>query len=234
MTSHADRIDTHEQEDAAVRLARRMQREDRRRAERRRAVAVTVTAAVAGVLVLIGGLSVASAMRGRPAGGSASVTRTAPVVASAPRAAAAAGAAAQSVTQPAAAEPSTVPSPAPSPAVAARAAAKPKPAPARPTPIKKKTAPAPRPKSTTPAQRFTILIGGSGYEPSHLTASSASRITLTVGKGDGCAAGFTIPSLGINKDNSKSAVTFSLGKLKAGTYRYLCAMQMVEGRLVVR
>ena len=36
------------------------------------------------------------------------------------------------------------------------------------------------------------------------------------------------------KDNSKHAVTFTLGRLKPGKYPYSCAMGMVEGVLVVK
>ena len=89
------------------------------------------------------------------------------------------------------------------------------------------------PKAVAP-QHIRLAIGATGYEPSALQASSLSAITLTVGKGEGCAAGFLMPSLGISKDNSRGSVTFSLGKLKPGTYRFSCAMEMVEGRLIVR
>ena len=97
----------------------------------------------------------------------------------------------------------------------------------RPTPK-----PALTPMPTT--QHFTVELGGSGYVPSLIRASSATPITLTVGKGEGCATGFAVPKLGILKNNSKGPVTFSLGRLKPGTYAYSCEMGMVTGRLVVR
>lgn len=93
------------------------------------------------------------------------------------------------------------------------------------------------PKAAVPSapatQRFTIRIGPAGYEPSVVRAVAKRPIVLTVGKGEGCAAGFLIPSLGIQKDNSSGPVTIKLGALKAGTYEYFCGMQMVSGRLVV-
>jgi len=93
--------------------------------------------------------------------------------------------------------------------------------------------PVPKPAAAS-SQHLRIAIGSSGYEPSQLTASTGSPITLTVGKGDGCAAGFLMPELGIDADNSQGAVTLKLGKLKAGTYRFGCAMEMVGGQLIVR
>ena len=97
----------------------------------------------------------------------------------------------------------------------------------RPTPK-----PASAPMPTT--QHFTIELGSSGYVPSLIRASSATPIRLTVGKGEGCATGFAVPRLGILKNNSKGPVTFSLGRLKPGSYGYSCEMGMVTGRLVVR
>ena len=91
-----------------------------------------------------------------------------------------------------------------------------------------------KPSTPAPSQKYTINIGETGYSPAVLEASSESPITLTVAQGEGCAAGFTIPALGIEKDNSSGPVTFSLGRLKAGTYRFACAMDMVEGTIVVR
>jgi heme/copper-type cytochrome/quinol oxidase subunit 2 len=114
--------------------------------------------------------------------------------------------------------PETTQDPAPRPALKRKAVAK---SPARTT------------KSPSP-QRFKIAIGDAGYEPSRITAKADSPITLTVGKGEGCAAGFTIPELGVNADNSSGSVTVRLGKLKSGSYTYMCAMGMVSGELVVR
>lgn len=89
-------------------------------------------------------------------------------------------------------------------------------------------------KQASATQHLTVRIGDYGYEPSRLAASSASPISLTVGKGEGCAAGFVLPELGIELDNSQGPVTKSLGQLDPGTYRFNCAMGMVEGTLVVK
>ena len=83
-------------------------------------------------------------------------------------------------------------------------------------------------------QRFDIKIGRTGYEPSTIVAAPGRPITLTVGKGEGCAAGFLIPSLGVSKDNSSGKVAIRLGALKPGTYVFSCGMDMVRGNLVVR
>lgn len=83
------------------------------------------------------------------------------------------------------------------------------------------------------AQKLSIGIGDVGYEPAVVQASSGRPITLTVGRGEGCAAGFLMPELGITKDNTTGPVTFDLGRLKSGTYRFTCGMGMIEGKLVV-
>lgn len=112
-----------------------------------------------------------------------------------------------------------------------------------------KAAPAKRPAATHPAraasapraasadahvQRFTIAIGTRGYEPSRIVANSHTPIVLTVKKGEGCAAGFEIPSLHVRMDNSAGSASTRLGTLPAGTYAYSCLMGMVSGELVVR
>jgi plastocyanin len=90
------------------------------------------------------------------------------------------------------------------------------------------------PVRTVAAQRFKIVIGTVGYEPASITAKAGSSVTLTVGKGEGCAAGFNMPELGVHADNSSGPVTIRLGKLKAGSYTYTCSMGMVSGTLRVR
>ena len=110
--------------------------------------------------------------------------------------------------------------------------------------VEPKPEPAPKPKpqpkpepdqaANKDTKRLSIRIGGAGYEPSTVTASSDRPISLTVGKGEGCAAGFLMPSLGIDKDNSSGSVTIGLGRLKPGTYGFSCGMGMVQGELVVR
>ena len=59
-------------------------------------------------------------------------------------------------------------------------------------------------------------------------------ITLVVGKGEGCAAGFLVPALGVNVDNSRGPVSIDVGILEPGTYTFSCGMGMIEGRLTVR
>jgi hypothetical protein len=92
--------------------------------------------------------------------------------------------------------------------------------------------PAPKPAAT--AQRFEIAIGARGYEPSSIAAAADRPIELTVARGEGCAAGFLMPALGIEEDNSAGPVTIRLGKLKPGTYTFTCGMAMVTGKLTVR
>jgi plastocyanin len=125
-----------------------------------------------------------------------------------------------------------IPSPAPKPVASApkraAATASPKPKPAHAPKSAAKS------KSAATAQHISIAIGQVGYEPSVVRAAAGRPITLTVGKGEGCAAGFQMPSLGVDKDNSAGSVSIELGVLRPGTYRFSCAMGMVEGKLVVR
>ena len=101
-----------------------------------------------------------------------------------------------------------------------------------------KTAPSRRvavsPAPTPVGQSFKIAIGGAGYEPASITAKAGSPVTLTVGKGEGCAAGFNMPQLGVHADNSSGPVKVKLGKVKAGSYTYTSSMGMVSGTLRVR
>lgn len=207
-------------EDSAGILSRRMERENRRRAERRRSIVLVASLALAGVLLLtIAGVAMAvrssdtpAADRAKDAGVAAAPTQ-APLVA----------------PQPAPSEPPPTAS-----AGSPGAVAPPEPAKDPARKVKPLSKPRKKPKASESSQHYSIKIGGTGYAPSVVKATSGSPITLTVGKGEGCAAGFTIPSLGIEKDNSQGPVTFSVGRLKPGTYRFACAMDMVEGNLVVR
>lgn len=81
-------------------------------------------------------------------------------------------------------------------------------------------------------ERVRIAVGSAGYEPDVVRVKSGVPITLTVGRGEGCAAGFLMPDLGISKDNSTGAITFRIRPLRPGTYRFTCGMEMVEGRLI--
>jgi hypothetical protein len=110
------------------------------------------------------------------------------------------------------------------PKAAAEPAAKP-----APRPSQKQGA---KPGSTT--QRFSIAIGGAGYDPDHILAKTGSPIVLTVAQGEGCASGFGIPQLGLFRDNSSGPVTVRISKPKRGEYTYTCGMGMVTGTLVVR
>lgn len=94
--------------------------------------------------------------------------------------------------------------------------------------------PEPAAASSPEVQRIDIAIGVAGYEPSTVSAKAGIPIDLTVAKGEGCAAGFLMPSQGIQLDNSAAAATVSLGALSPGDYRFTCGMEMVEGVLQVR
>lgn len=84
------------------------------------------------------------------------------------------------------------------------------------------------------AREYRIDIGDYGYEPAVVNAPAGAPIRLIVEKGEGCAAGFLIPELGIEADNTSGPATIDLGTPRAGTYRFTCGMEMVEGKLVVR
>jgi hypothetical protein len=84
------------------------------------------------------------------------------------------------------------------------------------------------------AQRLSIAIGSNGYEPSVVRASSDRPLVLSVGRGEGCAAGFLIPKLGVDSDNSTGPVTVDLGRVPTGEYQFSCGMEMVTGTLIVR
>jgi plastocyanin len=202
----------------AENLRREMEREEGRHRARRRAFAGVALMVVAGIaLVSVG---VALAFRGNPGAAKAAAT-----------AAAAAGPEA-AVTGSAV----SAPEPEAKPAVTSPAAPKA----AAPMPVSK---PAPRPKPVAPSAKtaakpatkhFDIAIGAKGYEPERIVAKAGVPISLTVGRGEGCAAGFELPALGMHGDNSAGPATLSLGRLKAGTYTYTCSMGMVSGKLVVR
>ncbi len=112
----------------------------------------------------------------------------------------------------------------PEAAEAPRVEPEPAPAPAR--------APAAQ-RAPTAAQRVTIRIGDAGYEPATVEVKAGTPVRLTVGKGEGCAAGFLMPELGLSADNSSGPATLTLPPLKPGVYRFTCGMEMVEGRIVV-
>ncbi len=94
--------------------------------------------------------------------------------------------------------------------------------------------PAQTPPSPQGPRRYSVAIGQSGYEPSVIVASTDEPIIVTVEQGDGCAAGFLIPALGVSEDNSAGPVTIDLGIVAAGRYQFSCGMGMVTGELVVQ
>lgn len=106
-----------------------------------------------------------------------------------------------------------------------------------PEPAEPPAPPAPKPAEKKPqvtTQRFKIAIGARGYEPSSITAAADRPIELRVAQGEGCAAGFLMPALGVEEDNSTGPVTIRLGKLQSGSYTFTCGMAMVAGKLTVR
>jgi len=115
-------------------------------------------------------------------------------------------------------EPEPEPDPAPAPRV--------DPA---PTPTKPAAQAAPKPA----LQRLSVSIGDAGYAPDTILARAGTPIELKVGRGDGCAAGFLMPDLGVSADNSSRDVTVQLPALRPGTYAFTCGMGMVSGQLIV-
>jgi plastocyanin len=91
---------------------------------------------------------------------------------------------------------------------------------------------APKPKPAA-VQVVSIAIGASGYEPAAVSVRSGAPIRMTVGQGQGCAAGFLMPQLSISQDNSGGPISFDIGPLRPGTYTFTCGMGMITGRLVV-
>jgi len=89
------------------------------------------------------------------------------------------------------------------------------------------------PKASPTVQTYRIAIGVTGYRPSVVNASASSPIVLSVQRGEGCAAGFLIPGLGVDKDNSGGPVSIRLGRVPAGSYQFSCGMEMVTGTLIV-
>lgn len=204
-----------EKEDAAAILQHRIERDERRALQRRRTLMLNAVAGLLGIALIAGGAFGFSRKASAEQAAYAPVVQQQPIIAEAPVAAAPDPEPAAPIKKPATKK------------VAEAEPVEPKPAPA---------APAVAPEKKQPAgdtQRFTIRIGDAGYEPTAIKASSASKIVLSVGKGEGCAAGFLMPALGVSADNSGGQVTLALGRLKPGTYEWTCGMQMVGGRLVV-
>jgi hypothetical protein len=214
-------------------VARQLAREERARAARLRASLLAVGALLTGAVLLGVGLVGLKASQARPA----------PVVAGAR-----AAAASPNTTMPGADKVSALGA-RPTAAAAGTAGAPQAPTEAKTTsvsnPPKTPESASPKPRAAKPpttakkpaavrTQHLAIAVGAAGYEPSRIVTSAGTPIVLTVGKGQGCAAGFNIPKLGVHIDNSIRAVTQKLGRLNAGTYTYVCSMGMVSGKLIVR
>lgn len=118
------------------------------------------------------------------------------------------------------------PAPAVSETETAEAPAEPKPAP--------KAAPKPVAKPKPAVQKLSVGLGQYGYDPEVLTAKAGIPIKLTVAEGQGCAAGFLMPSLNVNADNTSGPAVIDLPALDAGSYQFTCGMEMVAGTLEVR
>lgn len=178
-------------------------------------------AALALAAVLVTGAGAAAMARGNPSSDAASAS-----VSQQPVSVAVADVSTAATAQPAAPKPEAQPASKPKATAVPKVTA---PSPAKVTP-KKAT---PKPAASEP-QKIRIAIGATGYSPSTVTASANRSLSLVVGKGEGCAAGFLIPELNVDKDNSTGSVTINLGKVPAGTYQFSCGMEMVTGTLVVK
>lgn len=79
----------------------------------------------------------------------------------------------------------------------------------------------------------TINIGPGGYSPNQITVRAGSAVTLKLvnGGGGGCAASFTIPSLGIRKVvqvGSTETIAFTAPS-NPGQVQFMCSMGMYRG-----
>lgn len=189
-------------------IAREMAIAERKRQATVRLSVFVGSLAVAGLALIVGAIAA-----GKPSESKNAAPQTAePILADAP---------VESAPEP---EPKPVPDPQVD-AAAQNAAPDPEPKP--------EPAPQPKPKPKPSVQRASIKIGSLGYEPATLELKAGAPIELTVAKGEGCAAGFALPELGVSADNTSGPATVKLGPLKPGTYTFTCGMAMVEGRLVI-
>ncbi|MBI4099887.1 sulfite exporter TauE/SafE family protein [Candidatus Microgenomates bacterium] len=86
-------------------------------------------------------------------------------------------------------------------------------------------------------QTATINIGPGGYSPNEVTvkAGTAVKLTLVNNGGGGCAAAFTIPSLGIRKVvqvGTTEIINFT-APTTAGPLPFMCSMGMYRGMINV-
>lgn len=84
-----------------------------------------------------------------------------------------------------------------------------------------------------PVSVATIVIGPGGYNPNNFTVKAGSAITVKLvnNGGGGCAAAFTIPSLGIRKVvqiGSSETIAFT-APTTVGQLPFMCSMGMYRG-----
>lgn len=207
-----DFLDAENPEAAERRLRRRLEREEARRNRRRK---MTITGVAVGSVFIA---ALVFALAGRPA----------PVdAAKQPAETASQPASVRADVEVVEAEPAVTSEPEPP---APEAAAEPKREVAEPE-AEAKAATKPAAKKPS-AQKVSIGIGGAGYDPSSVRVDAGRPVRITVAQGEGCAAGFYMPELGVEKDNSAGPVTFTLDALDPGTYTYTCGMGMVSGQLI--
>lgn len=85
-------------------------------------------------------------------------------------------------------------------------------------------------------QKATVVIDG-GYSPETITVESGRPVELTFIRKEkrGCGDVVQFPSLGLKRtveSGRKARVTFT--PKKAGTVPFTCAMEMYEGKVIVR
>jgi hypothetical protein len=78
-------------------------------------------------------------------------------------------------------------------------------------------------------------VSATGYVPAEVTVPLGTSIVLDVAPATTPGtAGFAIPALAVESDNSSSAVTIHLGAPGAGEYQYRSGSGAISGKLVVR
>lgn len=87
--------------------------------------------------------------------------------------------------------------------------------------------------STAAPQTLVVDTSNGSFSPSMLTASADSEIRITFGQAAGCLAEVVFPTLGVRQNLESGPVTVDLGTLEAGTYQFVCGMDMQGGTLVV-
>ncbi len=131
-------------------------------------------------------------------------------------------------------------SPSPLPATTTTPAAKPPAKPAAKPPVASKP-PAPAKSRVTAAglgaaiRTVRIDVASSGFAPAEVTVAAGTSIVLELAAaGSPSLAGFEIPALGIDSDNSAGPVTVHVGSPARGSYRFSSYDGSIEGTLTVR